>query len=106
MVAELIDRRAVQVARHEEVGERDRQQAPQLLGVGPGVADRRRQERRQPGEPVERRTLGALEGGLDQARRGRGLALELAQAVVVRGALLVPIVQIDEAQKPVAGEQG
>ena len=39
LVAELIDRGAVEVARHQQVGERDRQQAPQLLGVCPCVAD-------------------------------------------------------------------
>ena len=48
LVGELIDRRAVEVARHQQVGERDREQPAQLLGVGPGVAHRRRQQGRQP----------------------------------------------------------
>ena len=106
LVAELVDRRAVQVARHQQVCKRDGEQPAQLLGVGPRVADGRGQQRREPGQPVERGSLGAFQRVLDQpGRRGRA-ALQLAEAAVVRRLLLVPVVQVDQAEQPVAREQG
>ena len=105
LLAELIDRRPVQVARHEQVGERDRQQPAQLFGVGARVAHGRGEQRGQPGQAVQRRPLRALERGLDQARRGPGSALELLEPVVVRGALFRPVVQVDQAEKPVPVQQ-
>ena len=105
LVPELIDRRAVEIARHQEVGEGDGEQTAQLLGVGAGVAHRRRQQRGQPGKAVERRALGVLQRALDEGgSRGRA-ALELAQAAVVRRLLPVPVVEVDQAQQPVAGLQ-
>ena len=52
---ELVDRRGVEIAGEEQVGERDRQESPQLFGVGLGVTDGAGQERCQPPEPFEGR---------------------------------------------------
>ena len=105
LVPELVDGRAVEVARHQQVGKGDRQEPTQLLGVGPRVADGRRQQRGQAREAVQRRSLGALERALDERRRRRGAPLELSQATVVRGALPIAVVQVDQAEQPVADQQ-
>ncbi len=54
---ELVDRGGIEIAGEEQVRERDREESPQLFGIGLGVADGSSQERGQPPEALERRPL-------------------------------------------------
>ena len=105
MMPELVDGRAVQVARHEQVGQRDGQQATQLLGVRPRVADRRGEQRGQARQPIEGGALGCFEGVLDEGRSGRSPAFQLPQPVVVGRLLSRAVVEVDEPEQPVARQQ-
>ena len=105
MGAELVDGRSVEVARHEHVRERDREQAAHLLDVGPCRADRRGQERGQPAQALERSALGNGEDGLDRGGRRRRLRLERGEPLGIGGVRAVPVVQVHESQQPVACEQ-
>ena len=98
---ELIDGRGVEVARQQEVGERDREQAPQLLGVGLRVADGCGEQRRQPAQPVERGTLRLGQHRLDGPGRGVGTSLELLELRRVGDAFARAVVEVDESEQPV-----
>ncbi len=102
---ELVDRGRVQLARQEQVNQRDREHPPQLLEVGARVARGLAQERGEPADAVERRPLGGGQRGFDCPRRGFRDPLKLLDAGIVGLAGACAVVEVDEAEEPVARHQ-
>ena len=79
---ELVDDGAVEVARHQQIGERDREQPAQLLRIA--SLGRRGEQARDPGDALQRRTLGCRQGARDGAGGGRHSLLELGELLLGR----------------------
>ncbi len=105
VLAELVDRGGVQLTREEQVGERDRQHAAQLLHIRARLARRLGEHRGEAAQAVEGRALCGGERCLDRLRRLAGQRLELRDALVVGLIGARAVVQIDEAEHGVATQQ-
>jgi len=103
--AELVDRSPVQIARHEQVRQCDGEKPAQLLGVGSRITDGSGQQRGQARQTLERCPFGAGENRLDRNGRGRRAPLELSEPGVVRRLISGAVVEIDQPEQPVAGNQ-
>jgi len=79
----LVDDGAVEVARQQQLGEGDREEAPELLRVA--TFGRGAEQAGQPRDSLQGRPLGRGEGGRDGVGRDEHPLLELGEILLGRG---------------------
>ncbi len=113
VAGQLVDDGAVQGARQQELGKGNREEPPHLLRVA--ALRWGTEQARQAGDPLQRRQLGRLEGRGDGGGRHHRPPFELGEVLLgwrprpgglPPGALLLAVVEVDDAEQPLAREQG